>query len=403
VARRDSGTDRGGERVRLLLYSHPFAPQVGGLERLTHRTAELLAARGVGVDVVTDAPEGDGPTASRSLPSYRLHRRPSLRRLWQLIRDADIVHLNSFDIRVFLLAAALRRPIVWQHVDYHTICPRGTCIRCGVPCSFTPLKCWRCLRSDHGRLEACRVLSAFGAKVLASWQVRHNIVSSDYSAMRLHLRHSVQVSLGVDVNMFSPRPRRPREDGWFVAVFFGRHIAAKGCHVLIHALRACARDGVPVRAIIAGDGPERAALQRLALEEEVGDRVDFRGFVGDGDLVRLVNEADAVVVPAIHDEYFGLVAAEAMSCGVPVVASSVGSLPEVVADCGLLFPAGDAERLAGCLEHLARQRDLGPELGRRARKLAMTRLSDEGMVDSYMRLYGNLRRCGSRSAEARSA
>jgi glycosyltransferase involved in cell wall biosynthesis len=145
---------------------------------------------------------------------------------------------------------------------------------------------------------------------------------------------------------------------------------------LIRLIEAFGRAGLDdgVRLILVGDlgdvfhthVPElRAAVSRAGLRE----RVHFTGFVPDDDLVYLYNRAEALAQPSLL-EGFGLPAVEAMACGVPVVYSRAGSLPEVVGDAGLDVDPTDVDALAAAIRRLlgdpALRRDLGGRALRRA-------------------------------------
>ena len=94
--------------------------------------------------------------------------------------------------------------------------------------------------------------------------------------------------------------------------------------------------------------------------------VHFTGYVSDPDLAELLNASDALVFPSLW-EGFGLPAVEAMSCGIPVLASNRGgSLPEVVGDAGLLFEPEDPDAIASCVIGLLRDEELRVKLGRKA-------------------------------------
>ena len=106
---------------------------------------------------------------------------------------------------------------------------------------------------------------------------------------------------------------------------------------------------------LAGDGEERAPLERLASSLGVTVSVDFLGRLMPVDVEQELAGAWAAVAPSLWAEPLGLVAAEAIVHGVPVIASATGGLREIVADgrSGLLFPNGDIDALAGCLRAVA--------------------------------------------------
>lgn len=128
-----------------------------------------------------------------------------------------------------------------------------------------------------------------------------------------------------------------------------RLAAEKGVDVAIDACRTA-----DMSLVVAGEGPERASLQARA----GASRVRFVGNVDDAELAELRAGAAIAVVPSRSAETFGLAAAEAMAAGLPVVASRVGALPELVDEQGLV-PAGDAGALAQAIGRLAGDRAAG--------------------------------------------
>lgn len=155
------------------------------------------------------------------------------------------------------------------------------------------------------------------------------------------------IGLGTDLDVFRPADRLvPRTP--LVVGYAGRLETYKGVDVLLRALALT--PGATLQ--IAGDGPERAALEASAAALGIGDRVTFRGHLG-GMLPDFYREVDVLVVPSLPTkgwlEQFGRVVVEAMASGVPVVASASGALPDVVGDAGLLVPPGDPEAIAAAL------------------------------------------------------
>ena len=135
----------------------------------------------------------------------------------------------------------------------------------------------------------------------------------------------------------------------------GRHVPQKGFDVV---LRAVAELGQTSQGefdlLLAGDGPEQAALRTLAEELGLAERVRFVGRVEHAQALALFAGCLFFVLPSRH-EPFGLVNLEAMAAGKAVVASRVGGVPEIVVDeeTGLLIPAEDVSALAGALARLA--------------------------------------------------
>ncbi len=153
------------------------------------------------------------------------------------------------------------------------------------------------------------------------------------------------IPLGVNVDHFTAADRSGPGDRPVIG-YVGRLEPHKGVSVLLHA--AVENPSWSVR--ITGDGSQRAALEALAAELGIEDRVAFLGFARDAELAERYRELDVVAVPSVPWpgwlEQFCRVAVEAMASGVPVVASRSGAIPDVVADAGILVEPGDAAELS---------------------------------------------------------
>jgi alpha-1,3-rhamnosyl/mannosyltransferase len=132
----------------------------------------------------------------------------------------------------------------------------------------------------------------------------------------------------------------------------------------------------------------------VAATPQLPAHVHFTGYIGDPELAELLNASDALVFPSLW-EGFGLPAVEAMSCGVPVLASRRGSLPEVVGDAGLLFDPEDPSAIASCVIGFFRDEKLQARLARaaveRARLFSWSR-GAELAEESFRRCYADARR-----------
>jgi colanic acid/amylovoran biosynthesis glycosyltransferase len=195
--------------------------------------------------------------------------------------------------------------------------------------------------SDHGRAQMMSLVEE------AHWA-------------KLHVVHC-----GVDVGAFASPPPEPNPGPdsarplRLLAV--GRLVAVKGQGVLVEAVARLAADGVDVVATLVGDGPRRAGLEALARALGVADRIRFAGRVGQDEIRRFYAEADVFCLPSFA-EGIPVVLLEAMAAGVPVVASRISGIPELIEDgsSGVLVPPGRADRLADAL------RELLADPGRRA-------------------------------------
>ncbi len=134
-----------------------------------------------------------------------------------------------------------------------------------------------------------------------------------------------------------------------VFVFAGRLIGLKGVHLAVRALASPALTNVPARMLVIGNGDALPKLQALAEKLGVSQRVVFHPAVAHDDLPGLFGCADVGLFPGLGEEAFGIAVAEAMACGLPVVASYNGGMPEVVGNegsCGQLFALGDIDACA---------------------------------------------------------
>jgi glycosyltransferase involved in cell wall biosynthesis len=193
-------------------------------------------------------------------------------------------------------------------------------------------------------------------------------------------------------NGVPPFDARPPLQGPPMAMVAGRLVREKGVDVLLRAMPAV-RARIPgARLRIAGEGPERPALERMSRELGLDAAVEFVGHLPHARMESLAGEAWVQVVPSRWDEPFGIVAAEAMMRGTAVVASDCGGLSEIVHEelTGLRVPPGDVGRLADALVRLLSDRSLAERLGEAGRTFALAELTLAGMVDRFLDLYASL-------------
>jgi N-acetyl-alpha-D-glucosaminyl L-malate synthase BshA len=146
------------------------------------------------------------------------------------------------------------------------------------------------------------------------------------------------------------------------------------------------REKVAVHLLLVGDGPDRAQVERYCRE---CDTCDVITFIGNLALVEeVLAGADLFLLPS-ETESFGLAALEALSCEVPVIATNVGGLPEVVdhGKTGYLFPVGDVDAMAEAAVELLKDDTRRAEIGREARRQAVGRFNEDAIVERYRDVY----------------
>jgi N-acetyl-alpha-D-glucosaminyl L-malate synthase BshA len=146
------------------------------------------------------------------------------------------------------------------------------------------------------------------------------------------------------------------------------------------------RREIPARLLLIGDGPERSLAERIVRQRGFEDRATFLGNVAAIETVFPV--AKVMLLPS-DAESFGLAALEAMACGVPVVGTAAGGLPEVVADgaCGYLRPVGDVEGMADAALSLLRDPEKWRRFSSEARRYAVEEFPTDEIVSRYRKLY----------------
>jgi glycosyltransferase involved in cell wall biosynthesis len=200
---------------------------------------------------------------------------------------------------------------------------------------------------------------------------------------------------GIDTRVFTPRPKQQTRaeiglDDMPLFVCAGRLDPGKGTHHAIRALELLARLGYTARVAIVGDGEDRQRLEVLARQLGVGSRVVFPGPQPHHVLARYLAAADAFLFPTERTEAAGLAAMQALACGTPVIASRVGSIPELInqpGENGLLVEPRQPEALAAAMHQLLLHADLRERLGRGGLARIRAEYTLERMVERTLAVY----------------
>ena len=191
-------------------------------------------------------------------------------------------------------------------------------------------------------------------------------------------------------------------------VYIGRIAREKGLYETLQGLRLAHELGVDARLVVAGSGAEEPRLRRYAQALGIGARVCFVGPVFGNDKVKILSGADVMVLPS-YSEGLPYALLESMAAGVPVIATPVGAIPDVVSDGihGFLVPPRDGKAIAEALAILAGDREKLSWMSRACRKRVRAAFSIERLAQEfafhYARLSGRIALAGAgRGARAQA-
>jgi glycosyltransferase involved in cell wall biosynthesis len=203
--------------------------------------------------------------------------------------------------------------------------------------------------------------------------------------------HKVIPQFGVDPDIFHPPISRDFGRGFTIGSANRRLVPEKGVDLL---LRAAARLPGIWRVHIAGDGPERPQLERLAGELQIADRVYFDQTISSETMPVYLRQLDALVLSSrttqTWKEQFGRVLIEAMACGVPVIGSDSGEIPHVIDSAGLIFTENDVDALHDHLLELMQSEKLRRALGKRGRERVLSLYTQGQIAAQTVEVYREL-------------
>lgn len=343
--------------MKILFTSHRFLPEIGGIEVISEMLASYFAEAGHEVRLVTQTPLRKSSGSDNPFP-YRVYRQPPISQLIRLHLWADIIYQNNIELQTLWPAFLLRNPIV---ISIHT---------------------WIC--DSYGKQ---RFVDRLKRLVL-----RHvnGVIAVSEAVRRDTFLGSQVIGNPYRNELFYHRPAVSRQ---YAIAFCGRLVSDKGADLLISAFQRLLLDpqvldcldeqGIRLRLTIIGDGPERAALERLANHLNVVPHVCFTGTLEGESLAVALNSHQILAIPSRWAEPFGVVALEGTACGCVPLGSNAGGLPDAIGPAGLLFDRNDPDDLVDKLKLLL----LSPALRESMRLQAAPHLQahrTEAVLASYL-------------------
>jgi glycogen synthase len=386
--------------MKLLLYSHYFAPSIGGVETIVLSLARGLAdlrepagGRQFDVTLVTQTPARDYD--DRSLP-FLVVRQPGVAKLWRTIRDADLVHIAGPSLAPLLLARWTHKPYVVEHHGYQALCLNGVLVHqpdgAICPGHFQAGHYGKCLRCQAAEMSWPRSVASLLRMFPRSAYARgatQNIAISHHVFERQTLPRSSVIYYGIEDVPTTQVPAEASSGGSrkIRFAYLGRLVPEKGLPVLLAAAQILKGEDRDFEILLIGDGPMRATLETMIQRDGLGDFVRLTGFLQGARLAETLRGVSVVVMPSVWEETAGLAAIEQMMRGRLVIASRIGGLGEVVGDGGMTCEPGNPEDLARCIREVLRNPQKIAAIGRTGRERAHRLFLRERMIADHARLY----------------
>jgi glycosyltransferase involved in cell wall biosynthesis len=406
--------------LRVAFLAYRGKPHVGGQGVYTRHLTKALTELGHHVEVLGGQPFPvlDERVPLVELPSldiYNDHFPMRMPGVWELKSLGDWVEVTSFSTGTFPepLAFSVR---AWQHLrsrvgDFDLV-QDNQCLgygllgieQLGLPVLATihhPITVDRRLEMEHAeswwqRVSKARWYAFTKMQSRVATRMTRVLTVSQNSNNDIHRDHKVPlermhvVPVGVDQESFRPLPHVARVPGRLITTA-SADVTMKGLRYLLEAV-AKLRTERPIELVVIGKLKEGGPSARIIDDLGLRDIVTFVTGVPEERIIELYSEAEVAVVPSLY-EGFSLPAIEAMSCGVPLVATTGGALPEVVGadgDTALLVPPGDSDALVARIREALDDAHLRAAVGARGRQRVIDRWTWRhtavGTVEQYRAL-----------------
>lgn len=364
--------------MRILQVNKFYPPVIGGIEQNVELLAHGLALRGVQVSVLVCNTRMRRETARKeNLHIIRVESPGKLFSMpvgpttpyWMSQLPADIMHIHM-PYPMAVVSALLTNPDCHHVVTWHSDIIRQRLLLK----AFRPFLDRYLQRVD--RIVATSPKLVPSSPFLQSYQDKVEVIPLGIDLKKFELTEEIEQKASEFRERFGER----------IVLFVGRLVGYKGLEYLLEAAA-----GIEGKLVIVGEGILAGRLTRRAIQDGLGDKVHFTGFVSDEDLAALYHACDVFVLPSIsNNEAMGIVQLEAMACRKPVVSTNLPTgVPFVNVDqeTGFVVPPCDAQALADAINRLLAEKSLREEMGEQGKQRVKENFTSERMLDRMEALY----------------
>ena len=355
--------------MKKILYIGRYNGIIGGIERYMQNSAELLRKNGFAVHYLyTENGGRDQEKFAQSFDSIGIFSPEN-----SLIASADMVIIHNIIPPELLPVLPENKTFFFAH-DHNIYCQRHH--------YYFPVGRINCHRKYNKFICKVCSLGRNPAPPLAEYRKLPALVLSDFMQENL-LKNGFEKVYKLPAFIRTAAAKHNfMPDGVLRILFLGQLIRGKGADLMLKAL---AKLDIPFECTIAGDGKDRAMLEKMVEKFKLRDKVHFAGFVSEPE--KLWANCDVFFFPIRWQEPFGLVALEAMAHGVPVAAFDLGGVREhLTRACGALVPEKDIAFAARFLTDFYLQPQLLKELGANGLYLAENKHSEEMFIKKFNEL-----------------
>jgi len=381
---------------RILIVTHTFLPHVGGIERVVYEQGKRLIRLGFEVTVLTSRMRTDqsyfvngikvrcydslNAAFGLGIP-YPIPQINSFNPFFKCVNQSDLIHVHGHPYLSSLYAAKLAKflgkPVVLtQHntfIEYES----------GL---------WDHVEWLNDAIIGRQVLRSADRIISVSSATKRYVLS-----IGADLEKTSVLRNGVDIDRFKPssaaraavRSKLEIPEDTTLVLTVRRLVYKNGIDTLIESAEIAVKQNTKLVFLVVGTGPDRDTVQTRIRQLGLADKFRLAGFASDAELPGFYNAADLFVLPSKSGEGLPLVTLEAMSTGLPVVATNVGGIREVLLEgCGTLVPANEPAEMAKAVLESSKTEHSGIKVTLRA--IAERKFSWEANVKSLMEIYEEL-------------